>query len=192
MYVSAHGRFGTADISTCGRFGTVDISAQWTFRHGDFSALDVLARVFWAHFSWRIFCRGHFRTGHFGTEILAHLCKVLEIQHFWQSQILINRPFWVEILPYLYPTIPSQVKVMQGCFFLSSPLHIIIISQALWRLSQNQPLQLDLISFWAGIWTSGKFRGAFGPIIQYFLSLHWTVSPRFFVHHKIRPDYWFE
>ena len=212
--VSARGHFGTVDISARGFFDTglfgtgffstfqvrnflmwtfrhVDISAWWTFRHRDFSALDVSARVFWAHFSLGIFradisasgrfgmvdisARGFFGTGHFGTGFFgAHFSWGF----FWRG--------------HLCPTIPSQVKVMQGCFFLSSPLHIIIISQALWRLSQNQPLQLDLISFWAGIWTSGKFRGAFGPIIQYFLSLHWTVSPRFFVHHKIRPDYWFE
>jgi hypothetical protein len=82
--VSARGHFGTVDISARGffgtghfgtgffspfqignfltwmfwhggHFGTVDISAQWTFRHGDFSALDVSARVLSAHFSSWIF-----------------------------------------------------------------------------------------------------------------------------------------
>jgi len=61
----------------------VDISAWWTFRHGDFLALDVSARVFGAHFCLGIFraditasgrfgmvdisARGFFGTGRFGT-----------------------------------------------------------------------------------------------------------------------------
>jgi hypothetical protein len=76
--ISAHGHFGTVDISAreffgTGHFGTgffstfqvgnfltwafqqVDILAWWTFRLGDFLALDVSARIFSAHFSSEIF-----------------------------------------------------------------------------------------------------------------------------------------
>ena len=86
------------DISARGHFGTADVSARWTFRHGDFSALDVSARVFWAHFSLGIFradisargrfgtvdisARGFFGTGRFGMEFLAHLSEILAVQHF--------------------------------------------------------------------------------------------------------------
>ena len=72
------GHFGMVDISAQGFFGTghfgtvffgtfqvwnflawtfrhVDISARWTFWHRDFSALDISARVFSAHFRLGIF-----------------------------------------------------------------------------------------------------------------------------------------
>ena len=106
--ISAHVRIGTADISTHGRYGTglfrhrdisargtfrhvdvsapwtfrhMDVSARWTFWHRDFSALDVSARVFWAHFSLGIFradisARGFFGTGRFGTGFSGTLFSI--------------------------------------------------------------------------------------------------------------------
>ena len=65
--ISAQGFFGTGHFGTV-FFGTfqvwnflawtfrhVDISARWTFWHRDFSALDISARVFSAHFRLGIF-----------------------------------------------------------------------------------------------------------------------------------------